>query len=225
MRKWDLAKNQGVHRFITLSQAVQKRIKEWYRRESDIIYPPVDTKRFIPGGNQGDYFLIVSRLRGYKHIDLAIKACNERSLPLKIIGDGDSMISLKRIAGSTVEFLGHRNDGYVTKYMQNCRAFIFPGEEDFGIAPLEAQACGRPVIAYKAGGSLDTIIEGKTGLFFNEQTVGSLLDCLDQFAYLSFDLNACRRNALRFSENIFQSEIKRYIEISLDDFRIKSTSL
>lgn len=218
MRKWDLKKNIGVHRFITLSRAVQSRIKKWYGRDSDIIYPPVDTKAFIPGTKASDYFLIVSRLRGYKRIDLAVSACTALNLPLKIIGTGDCEKMLKQIAGPTIEFLGYCQDSDVVKYMQGCRAFLFPGEEDFGIAPLEAQACGKPVIAFGAGGALDTIVEGETGLFFKEQKWEALAAVLKQFNKCTFDPIICRKNALRFNEDEFRCSIKKYVESSITAF-------
>lgn len=220
-KQWDLKKNENVHRFIALSTAVQKRIKEWYNRDSDIIYPPVDVDRFIPGkeSNASDYFLIVSRLRGYKRIDIAIEACNYLKMPLKIVGSGEAIHGLKKLAGSTIEFLGHKSDEDIVSLMQQCKAFIFPGEEDFGIAPLEAQACGRPVVAFRAGGALDTIINGKTGFFFENQNVEALVKALNKCRDVALSSIDCRENALRFSKNIFRLKIKEYVENALYDFK------
>jgi glycosyltransferase involved in cell wall biosynthesis len=212
LKKWDLEKNKNVHKFIANSNTVKERIKRFYGRDSDIIYPPVDIERFKPCGTAQDYFLIVSRLREYKRIDLAVSACTKLGLPLKIIGTGTAEQKLKKIAGPYVEFLGHKNDGEVVQYVQQCKAFILPGEEDFGIAPIEAQAAGKPVIAFGAGGALDTIIEGKTGLFFYQPTVESLIKKLKKFPEISFSPEECRKNAERFSCDRFKRQIMQYIE-------------
>ena len=219
-RKWDLEKNKNVHRFITLSTAVQKRISDWYGRKADVIFPPVDTDRFVSEPQAGSkYYLIVSRLRGYKRIDLAIHACNKLAKQLKIVGTGDSEKSLRKISGNTIEFLGYRSTNDVVKLMQNCKAFIFPGEEDFGIAPLEAQACGKPVIAYRAGGAIDTVIDKETGVFFDVPTEGALSNAIVDFEQQQFSTEKCRRNADKFSSKIFQQKIYTYVENALKDFR------
>jgi glycosyltransferase involved in cell wall biosynthesis len=225
MRAWDISKNINVFKFITLSTAVQKRIKEWYNRDADVIYPPVNTEWFKPVNNHLDYFLVVSRLRGYKRIDLAVNACTKLQLPLKIIGTGDCMAQLKKNAGPTIEFLGYKSDKEVIESIQKCKAFIFPGEEDFGIAPVEAQAAGRPVIAYKAGGALDTIIENETGVFFNEPTTESLIDAINRLNTIQFDKNTCRNNALRFSTDNFHKKIKDYIHSSVLEYKSKELKL
>jgi glycosyltransferase involved in cell wall biosynthesis len=215
LKKWDLAKNKRVDKFVAISKAVQERIKRFYSRESDIIYPPVDFERFKPHGTTQDYFLIVSRLREYKRIDLAVSACTELKLPLKVIGTGTAEKKLKKIAGPTVEFLGYKSDEDVVRYIQQCRAFIFPGEEDFGIAPVEAQAAGRPVIAFGAGGALDTIVEGKTGLFFTQPTIESLAKKIQEFTQITFHKEACRKNAERFSCQEFKKNIREYVEAAV----------
>jgi glycosyltransferase involved in cell wall biosynthesis len=212
LKKWDLDKNKNVHRFVAISNTVKERIKLFYGRDSDIIYPPVDIERFRPCGAAQDYFLIVSRLREYKRIDLAVRACTELGLPLKVIGTGTAEQKLKKISGPCVEFLGYKNDDEVVQYIQKCRAFIFPGEEDFGIAPVEAMAAGKPVIAYGAGGALDTIIEGKTGLFFKQPTVESIAKKLLEFSEISFNPAECQKNAERFSCVQFRRQIMQYVE-------------
>ena len=223
-KKWDLEKNRNVHKFVTLSTAVQKRIRNWYGRDSDIIYPPVDVKKFnITTDPKTDYFLVVSRLREYKRIDLAVSACTKLGLPLKVIGTGTAEQKLKKIAGPYVEFLGYKNDEEVVRYVQQCKAFIFPGEEDFGIAPLEAQACGRPVIAFKAGGALDTVIENETGIFFEKQTEKSLIEAINNFKRFSFIPEKCRSNALRFDNEHFKDTISKYIEKSFVEYKSKQS--
>src|SRR3989339_899643 len=157
IKEWDLRNNSRVDYFIANSSNVAARIKQLYGRQSDIIFPPVDTKKFQPGSLDKDFFLVVSRLSPYKRLDLVVEAFNQLDLPLKIIGSGPARASLQKLAKNNIEFLGQLDDRDVVKYLSECRALIFPGEEDFGIVPLEAMACGRPVIAYKAGGGLETV--------------------------------------------------------------------
>ncbi|MFN8459045.1 MAG: glycosyltransferase [Anaerolineae bacterium] len=204
----------GVHHFIAISREIQARIKKHYGRDSTVIYPPVDTSRFQPlppGQSPGDFYLIVSRLIPYKRIDLAVQACTRLRKRLIIVGDGRDRASLEALAGSTVEFKGRLPDAAVAELMANCRAFLFPGFEDFGIAPVEAQATGRPVIAFGQGGALDTIIEGQTGLFFREQSVDALAATIEQFEQLSFDPAAARANAERFSVERFKQELGDFV--------------
>src|SRR5438309_8907143 len=166
-----------VDHFIANSPVVAERIRKYYRRDAVVIPPPVDASRFSfdPTAQPEDYFLIVSRLIPYKRIDLAIEACNKLQLPLIIIGGGRDLERLKKMAGPTIRFLGRLSDEEVLYYYAHCRALLFPGEEDFGITPLEAQASGRPVIAYGAGGVLASVVDGITGAFFHEPTVESLV--------------------------------------------------
>ena len=212
LRTWDRLAADRVDYFIAISREVQRRIKKYYRRDSLIIYPPVETDRFRPAEGHDDYFLVVSRLIPYKRIDLAVRAFNKLGLPLKIVGDGRDRAKLQAMAGSNIEFLGRLPDGEVEKMIQHCRAFIFPGHEDFGITPLEANAAGRPVIAYRAGGALDTVAEGQTGLFFNEPTPESLSAAVRALDEMSFDPAAIRQHALRFDKAVFQREIKQFVE-------------
>jgi len=166
LRAWDRRAASRIDHFIAISREVQGRIAAFYGREAPIIYPPVDTARFGLGEGSGDYFLVISRLIPYKRIDLAIEAANHLRLPLKIIGEGRARPCLERLAGPTIEFCGRLPDDEAALLLQNCRALVFPGLEDFGITPLEAQAAGRPVVAFAGGGALETVINGKTGVLF-----------------------------------------------------------
>jgi glycosyltransferase involved in cell wall biosynthesis len=212
LRLWDRLAADRVDHFVAISGQVQRRIAKHYRRDSAIIYPPVETARFEPGPDHDDYFLIVSRLVPYKRIDLAVRAFNQLGLPLKIAGSGRDREALERMAGPNVEFLGRVSDDALQRLMQRCRAFIFPGHEDFGITPLEANAAGRPVIAYRAGGALDTVVDGVTGLFFDEPTPESLAAAVRALDGVPFDPAAVRQHALRFDKAVFQRRLMRFVE-------------
>jgi glycosyltransferase involved in cell wall biosynthesis len=213
LRCWDYAAAQKVDRFLAISSAVQERIRRYYDRDSAILYPPVNTKRYVPTGQPPeDYFLIVSRLIPYKRIDLAVRAFSRLGYPLVIVGDGRDRQHLAEMAAPNVTFRGWMPHGpEVVDLFQRCRAFIFPGEEDFGIAPVEAQAAGRPVIAYAAGGALDTVVEGETGVFFREPTPEALEHAVSAFDARQFDPQACRASALRFSEEEFLQQFRSYV--------------
>jgi glycosyltransferase involved in cell wall biosynthesis len=213
LRRWDYAAAQEVDDFLAISSAVRERISCFYNRDSTILYPPVDTERYVPADlPPEDYYLIVSRLVPYKRIDLAVRAFSQLGLPLVIIGDGRDRRRLEEIAEPNVVFRGWLPLGpEVVELFQRCRAFVFPGVEDFGIAPVEAQAAGRPVIAFAAGGSLDTVVEGETGLFFRELTAEALARTVSGFDTLQFDPQACRSNALRFSEQHFQQQFRAFV--------------
>ncbi len=226
MQKWDYTaaqptiKNQGVDHFIAISADIQARIKKYYQRDSVVIYPPVDTQRFTPSpAPEGNYYFIVSRLIPYKRIDLAIEACNLLGRRLIIAGAGRDRAQLETMAGPTIEFTGRIPWSEVTHLMAHCKAFIFPGFEDFGITPVEAQAAGRPVIAFAKGGALDTVIEGKTGLFFHKQTPEALASTLEKFEQMSFDPRQARTNAERFSNERFRQEISTFVEEKWQAFR------
>ena len=212
LRTWDRLAADRVDHFVAISNEVQRRIRKYYRRDSVVIYPPVETARFAPGDGHDDYFLIVSRLIPYKRVDLAVQAFNALGLPLKIVGNGRDRPALERLAGPTVEFLGWLPDGERQTLLQRCQAFIFPGIEDFGIAPLEANAAGRPVIAYQAGGALDTLIEGQTGLFFDEPTSESLAAAVHTLQDMTFDPVSIRQHALRFDKTVFQHKLMQFVE-------------
>jgi glycosyltransferase involved in cell wall biosynthesis len=214
LKRWDYAAAQRVDHFIAISTDIQNRIRTYYGRESDIIYPPVDTGRFqpVPKDEVGDYFLVVSRLIPYKRIDLAVQAATRLGLPLRVGGRGRDMERLKAMAGPTVEFLGYVSDDALPGLMARCKAFLFPGLEDFGITPVQAQAAGRPVIAYGAGGALDTVIPGVTGEHFAALTVDSLAEVMARFNADAYDAAAIRAHALRFDTGVFNQQLSAYVE-------------
>lgn len=212
MKKWDLKTNKNVDHFIAISNYIAKRIKNLYNATSEVIYPPVSVKAFSLSENISDYFLIVSRLNAYKKVDVAIKAFNKLGLPLKIIGEGPYKQNLMAIAGKNIEFLGKIPDKELPGHYSRCRAFIFPGEEDFGITPVESQAAGRPVIAYRSGGALETVVENKTGVFFDEQNEDSLADAVKRFMKMDFDVKTIRENALKFDKEVFKTRIRSFVE-------------
>ncbi|MBN1562219.1 MAG: glycosyltransferase [Anaerolineae bacterium] len=218
-RRWDYAAAQRVHHFIAISTEIQQRIKRYYHRDSVIMYPPVDTERFTPADKHDDYFLILSRLIPYKRIDLAVQACTELGLPLKVGGKGRDLDRLKALAGPTVEFLGFVPDGDVPDLFARCRAFIFPGLEDFGITPVQAQAAGRPVIAFKGGGALDTVLPGKTGLYFEEQSAAALKRALQAFDEQDYDPAELRAHALQFDAAVFKRRLTGYVDQAWQQFQ------
>jgi glycosyltransferase involved in cell wall biosynthesis len=223
LRMWDVTSSQRVDHFVAISKHVQGRIKKFYRRESEIIYPPVDVDRFKIGDKQGNFFLIVSSLAPYKGIDLAIEAFNRLGYPLKLIGSGPEEKRLRTAGTSNVEFLGWQPDEVVAHAYRQCRALIFPGEEDCGIVPLEAMASGRPVIAYGRGGALETVIpcdagaepgeEAPTGLFFHERTVESLMEAVERFVRMEKEFNpeAIRNHARLWNSEVFKEKIQEKI--------------
>jgi len=214
LQRWERAAAGRIDTFVAISHEVQARVQRLYGRESIVIPPPVKTDDFevAPHGKQGDFFLIVSRLIPYKRIDLAIEALNRLGLPLWIAGEGRDRARLESIAGPTVRFLGRVSDAELPGLMARCRAFLFPGLEDFGIAPVQAMAAGRPVIAYAGGGALDYVIEGKTGLFFHEQTPQSLAQAVSRFDDSAFDPAQIRAHAERFNAHLFKSQLRALIE-------------
>jgi glycosyltransferase involved in cell wall biosynthesis len=212
LRRWERSAADRVDAFVTISREIQARVRRTYNRESVVIYPPVDTTRFTPAGGHDDYFLIVSRLIPYKRIDLAVKAFTELGLPLWIGGSGRDRDSLEAMAGPNVRFLGYVPDEELGPLMARCRAFVFPGLEDFGIAPVQAMAAGRPVIAYAGGGALDYVVEGVTGTFFHEQTPDSLIDAVRHFDDRAFDLATIRAHAEQFDTGVFQSRLRAFVE-------------
>ena len=219
LRKWDLIASQRPDVFVTLSKEVQGRVKKYYGRNSELIYPPLtlNPRPFrqladrISDFQQGDYFLIVSRFVQYKRIDLAISVCNELGLPLKIVGSGREEKKLKAIAGPTIEFTGHVSDEKVVEYYKGCKAFLFPGLEDFGLTIIEAAYFGKPVIAFRGGGAAETIIECKTGYFFNKQTAESLRETLKKIETYTFDPKDCREQAGKFSLKKFETNFLRLV--------------
>jgi glycosyltransferase involved in cell wall biosynthesis len=225
LRIWDQTSAMRVDHFIANSPVVAERIRKYYRREAVVIPPPVDVSRFPFDGNAQpeDYFLVVSRLIPYKRIDLAIEACNLLRLPLVIIGGGRDEARLRKMAGPTIRFMGRLSDQEVLHYFAHCRAFLFPGEEDFGITPLEAQAAGRPVIAYGAGGALASIIDGITGAFFHEQTVESLAAVLAEFNERMYNPYVIHNHALEFDTPRFRRRILQFVEAKLNGVKSMET--
>jgi glycosyltransferase involved in cell wall biosynthesis len=213
VRLWDRLTADRVDDFIAISQTVARRIEKYYRRSSTVIYPPVEVERFMVADPDQveDYVLVVSRLLPYKRVDIVIEACNALKQPLVIIGDGYDRPRLERLAGPTVKFLGYQPDHITAEYYAKCKAFIFAGEEDFGLTPVEAQASGRPVIAFAAGGALETVVQGETGLFFKEQTKESLIEVLSDFRPQEFDNQRIRQHALKFDKSVFVRQMRDYI--------------
>jgi glycosyltransferase involved in cell wall biosynthesis len=224
LEKWDVRTLPRVRHFIAISRNVQTRIRQTWGRDSEIIYPPVETGRFRISDDTDDYFLIVSRLNGYKRIDLAVQAFNELGLPLRIAGEGPKRAALERQAQGNVRFLGRLTQADLAESMSRCRAFVFPGEEDFGIAPVEAMACGRPVIAFGAGGALETVVEGKTGTFFREPTAKSLTEAVRRFESMTFDPMAIRRQAEKFDKEVFKRRIEEFVKEKYQQTKFRSPS-
>lgn len=212
LRMWDRQSADRVDHFIANSTEVAQRIRKYYRRDSMVIHPPVHIPNKSTSIENEGYYLIVSRLVAYKRIDLAIEAFNRLGKPLLVIGDGPERKRLERLAGPTVKMLGKRDDQEVQRSYQSCKAFVFPGEEDFGITPIEAQSYGKPVIAYGKGGALDTVIEDRTGLFFDVQTVDALVETVQAFESRTFDPYRIQLHASGFSEAVFRRKIADFIE-------------
>lgn len=222
IRTWDRLSADRVDVFIANSRNVAKRIRKHYRRESAVIYPPVRTELFRPaqdGGEDGGYYLAVSRLVPYKRIDLVAEAFTRLELPLKIVGEGVESDAIRKKSGECVELLGRLPDEEVLKLMQHCKAFVFPGEEDFGITPIEAQACGKPVIAFGKGGALETVVKDRTGVFFYEQTAEALADAVKRFEAMRFDAGEIRAHAEKYSEARFVEELHGFVMEQYDKFK------
>ncbi|EPK5054514.1 glycosyltransferase family 4 protein, partial [Klebsiella pneumoniae] len=226
MRMWDVRTANGVDHFIANSHFIARRIKKVYGRDADVIYPPVDVERFKLNENKEEYYLTASRLVPYKRIDLIVDAF--KAMPDKkliVIGDGPEMKKIRDKASANTEILGFQSNEIMENCMRNAKAFVFAAEEDFGITPVEAQACGTPVIAYGKGGVLETIRgmsnTTPTGVFFDKQHVDSIIDAVNKFES-NFDLFApieCRNNAMRFSEERFKNEIHSYVNDKWNDFK------
>lgn len=213
LRMWDRLTADRVDYFVANSHLVQQRIQKYYRRPSTIIHPFVDIEKFhLSNEKKGDFFLAAGRLTPYKRFDLIIEACNKLKLPLKIVGQGVAMKELKAMAGETIEFLGYVDDKTLENLFQTAQALIFPQIEDFGITPLEAMASGCPVIAYKKGGSTETVIEGKSGTFFEAQTAESLIKAIEKFQKMSFDPHEIRRQSLEYDKENFKKKILGFVE-------------
>jgi len=212
LRVWDESAAERPDAYLANSQFVASRINKYYGCQARVICPPVKTGNFYLTGQASDYFLMVVRFLPYKKVDLAIAAFNKLGWPLKIIGDGPDRKRLKKMAASNIEFVGLVAENKLPGYFAGSRAFIFPQEEDFGITAVEAMAAGRPVIAYRGGGALEIVEEGKTGLFFNEQTPESLIGVLRRFESARFSPGYIRQQAQRFGKEIFKDKIKKFVE-------------
>ena len=218
LKRWDLRAAEQPDYFIANSRVIAERIKQCYKREAVVIPPPIDVERFSIDQPDEDFYLILSRLAPYKRIDLAIEACKKINRPLVIIGDGAARRRLEKLAGPNTRFLGRQSDEAVAKYASRCRALIFPGEEDFGMTPLEINASGRPVIAYRAGGATGTVINGRTGVFFETQTVDSLIGAIEEFESLSWNRQYLRRHAEKFDRNAFAARINQFLSEAAPSF-------
>ncbi|TSC53487.1 MAG: group 1 glycosyl transferase [Parcubacteria group bacterium LiPW_39] len=221
LRLWDEAASSRPDKYIANSHFVAQRIKKYYQQSAQIIYPPVKTQQFYLSQKPGEYFLIVSRFLPYKKIDLAVAAFNELGWPLKIIGDGPERRKLKKMASANIEFVGLVPEYRLVDYYTNCRALIFPQEEDFGISAVEAMSAGRPVVAYRGGGALEIIREGENGLFFEEQTTESLVNALKRFRPEQFDSRRIQFYARQFDKEIFKNKIKEFIQRSFVEHQQK----
>src|SRR4051812_18678744 len=213
LRSWDVATAQNVDRFLAISRTVSARINKYYRRDSAVIYPPVNCDAFAQTTSRiDDYYLIVSRLIPYKRIDLAVDAFTRLGLPLKIVGSGGrDLPALRSRAGRNVEFVGRVSDAELKQLYARCRGFVFPGEEDFGISPLEANASGRPVIAYAGGGALDTVIDGETGVLFERQQVECLIDAVRRTETTDWTAPALRAHARKFDSEVFRAQLQQFV--------------
>ncbi len=220
LRMWDKCAADRVDYFIANSQNTADRIKKFYKKDSKVIYPPVDVDKFrgqdleFEANNRGDYFLIVSRLSPYKRVNVAVEAFNKLELPLLIIGEGKEKKRLERIAEKNIKFLGFQPEEKLAQYYQNCQALIFPSEDDFGITPVEAMSFGKPVLAYRKGGALETVVEGVTGEFFDDPTAEVLADGVRRIRdnYKNYDSRVIKRHARKFSRERFEKEIKEFID-------------
>jgi glycosyltransferase involved in cell wall biosynthesis len=220
LRRWDLRTAARPSQFVAISTVVAERIRRIYGREAVIVPPPVDVERFRHlSGEPGNYYLIVSRLNAYKRLHLAVEAFNKLRLPLLIVGEGPHRPVLERRAGPTVRFLGQMNDIRVGKLLADCRALIFPGEEDFGITVLEANAAGRPVVAFRGGGALDTVDPDVTGVFFPEASADSLAEAVARSARISWDRGEIRRHASQFDVATFRDRMERLLRTVVPPFR------
>ena len=222
LRRWDLRTAKNPRHFIAISENIRERIRTIYNRESDVIYPPVETAALSVVRGHEDFDLIVSALVPYKRVDLAVEAYNRMGKRLVVIGDGPDFFRLRQMAGPTVLIAGWRPDDDVRDHFRRCRAVIFPGEEDFGIVPVEAIACGKPVVAYARGGALETVLEGpalRTGVLFQEQTIESLSAAVRKLDAESFDVVAMHAFALGFDREIFKRKMKEYILRRWEEFQ------
>lgn len=213
LRIWDKEASLRVDEFWSISNFIQSRVKKYYSKDSKIIYPPVNVAKFHISEQIGDYFFMAGRLVSYKRFDIAIESFNQNGLPLKIVGTGPERNKLKKMANKNIEFLGLVSDEKLAELYSQAQACIFPQEEDFGIVPLESMASGRPIIAYRAGGATETVVENETGIFFDEQSPESLRMAIEKFYNLSFKPEACRNQAEKFDVETFKNNISISLKI------------
>ena len=216
LRWWETRAAARPDVYIANSRVVQQRLKEAFDIDSEVIPPPIETSRFHASEQVGDYFLVLSRLVPYKRIELAVRAANELGVPLKIIGRGPDLDRLKSLAGPTVEFLGRQTDEEVNLLVSQCQALLFPGEEDFGMAPLEVNAAGRPVVAFYGGGATETVHEGVNGLFFREPTTESLVEAIERFRTMRWSTAAIQQHAAGYDTRAFQRRIREVLVRATD---------
>ncbi len=212
LRRWDLRASRRPDCFVTSSRVVAERIERFYGRTATVIPPPIDLDRFRIDGEPGDYYLIVARLVAYKRIDLAIEACNRLRRRLVVIGDGPDRARLEALAGPTVTLEGRQPDAVVSDAAAGCRALLFPGEEDFGIAPLEANAAGRPVVAWRGGGATETVLDGETGVFFDQPTVESLAAAIERLERSPWAAGRLRAHAAQYDRPVFVRRIRDFLQ-------------
>lgn len=211
LKKWDLRAARQPNHYIANSRLVAQRIKQVYGRDAVVIPPPIDVDRFLMSSQVDDYYLVLSRLVPYKRIDLAIEACNRLGRRLVIIGDGPDRQRLEKLAGPTIEFLGRQSDSQVNHYASRCQALLFPGEEDFGMVPLEVNAAGRPVIAFQGGGAVETVIDGLTGVFFKNATSASLIEAIEEFESRTWSQQSLRKHAQKFDRSVFAFRVLQFL--------------
>ncbi|KGT37731.1 glycosyl transferase family 1 [Heyndrickxia coagulans P38] len=230
IRNWDYRTSNGVDSFISNSDFIARRIHKVYRRKAKTIYPPVDVSAFTYNENKEDFYLTASRMVPYKKIDIIVQAFNQMpDKKLVVIGDGPDINKIKAIAGPNIKILGYQKFKVLKDYLQRAKAFVFAAEEDFGITPVEAQACGTPVVAYGKGGSLESVRgfnqkDHPTGIFFNEQTPQSIINAIHQFeqSVNLISLSDCRKHAIKFSPERFRNELKAFIDSKLEEkFKMK----
>lgn len=219
LRRWDEITANRVDYYIAISTEIARRIRKYYRRASEIIFPPVNVRDFRLSTKDDGYFAIISRLLPYKNIDVAIQAFNQLRLPLKIVGGGRDQARLKKLAGPTVELLGRLPQADMLSVLENCRALVFPGCEDFGLTPVEAMACGKPVIALAAGGALETVVEGMTGTFFDDPTSDAIAEAVRIFDPADYSPEAVRAYAETFDVAVFKEKIRNFFLDKLEQHR------
>jgi len=221
IRRWDVAAASRVDKFVANSHYVARRIAKTYRREAEVIYPPVDLDAYPFCEQKEDFYITASRLVPYKKVDLIVDAFTQNGLPLMVIGDGPDLKKIAKRAGKNVTMLGYKSQDKMTELMQRAKAFVFAADEDFGITPVEAQACGTPVIAYGRGGVTETVVAGETGMFFNEQTPASLNAAIERFESMAttFEPELIRKHAERFGIERFRREMRELVEREWEKFQ------